>query len=1122
MKKKLFILYFGLLLIQLWTVPANPEIIRFIQNDGSELNLFQRGDEFVHWSETSDGYTVLNDGNNMFFYAILDNRGDMGRSDIQAHNHEDRDIIEINFLRTIEKKYHFSEAQVTQFKEVISKHFDNRGRGFPTTGTNNLLMILANFSNTSTSYTQSDFNNYMNQVNYNGTGSFRDFYFECSYGLLTVNTTVSNWVVLPNNHDYYGPQARWGEFAYDSVEAADSSVDYSNFDNDSDGTVDGVAIIHQGPGQEATSNTNDIWSHSWNLSSAGYSSAQRTFDGVLVNAYTTQPETGSGGMATIGVMCHEFGHNLGAPDFYDTDYGTGGQYNGTGYWDTMASGSYNGSPSGSKPAHHNGFTKWYYYSWCSPTLISTSSNITMRNSVDYSTDFYYYTTTTSNEYFFLENRQQTGFDSGLPGHGLIIYHVDQDYIDIHDGPNDINASSHQGLYPKAANGTINNASCPFPGTSSNTSFTDTTTPDSKSWANANTNKPITDIQEIASVITFAFMGGPSQIPDITVNQTTFSETLDVNTTGPQTLSISNNGEAGSTLDYEALILTPGGRSFTPPEKYPKFIYSDPPEAVPANIELGTFNRVATTLYYHNSPAHAIGTSGTATWICAIRFTSAELSAYYADYEIQKIRIYINGSVFTECVIKVWEGGSYGDPGSEIYSQDVTGIIGSGWNEHSLSSPVSLISGNEYWVGYSITATAGYPSTTDDGELVSGKGAWIKWGSGAWQELPGFNAPWIWNWLINMEIDETLPKLTVTSPNGPENWAIGSAKDITWTHSGLPLANVKLEMSINNGFSYSEITPSTPNDGTHEWTITGDASEDCLIRISDPATPSTNDVSNAPFRIYNTVPWLTMDQDSGSLAQGGTDNITLTFNSTGLSEGIYNANIEIISNDPDEGTVIIPVTLDVRDDPLPVILSSFIAEYEDNYPSILWTTQSETNNLGWNIYCSPSQNIGQGNQLNTELIPGAGTTTNPTFYKFDDTYSTFYPGNTYWYFLESVDLSGETSSYGSTFIEIPTDGEEPNLPEIPIEYGLLNNHPNPFNPDTIISFNLKNDEFVRLKIYNSNGNLVRHLIEGQYQAGLHKYIWDGKDVSGKQMSSGIYIYYLEAGEYSSSKKMMILK
>jgi uncharacterized protein (TIGR02145 family) len=122
-------------------------------------------------------------------------------------------------------------------------------------------------------------------------------------------------------------------------------------------------------------------------------------------------------------------------------------------------------------------------------------------------DVFRYNTTTTNEYFLCENRQQTGFDAGLPGYGLMIYHVDGSYIAAHTNTNDINANSHQGMFPMSAvanttsgimpsaSSNINTEGCPWPGTESKTTFSDGTIPNSKSWAGANTDKPLLDITE---------------------------------------------------------------------------------------------------------------------------------------------------------------------------------------------------------------------------------------------------------------------------------------------------------------------------------------------------------------------------------------------------------------------------------------------------------------------------------------------------------------------------------------------------------------------------------------------------------------------------------------------------
>ena len=240
------------------------------------------GDAVVNWATTTDGYTLLMNENNGFEYAIQSKNDGLVPSGILAQNPEDRSEDALGFLDNVKPGLLYSKDQVIAKKEnhLFFANKDKSASAFPTTGTRNYIVILANFSNTSTTYSQSNFNNYMNQVNYNGTGSFKDYYLENSYGQLIINTTVTVWVTLPNTHDYYGPDTKWGEFAYRSVQAADPYVNYANFDNDGDGTVDGIGIIHQGRGQEESGNTLDIWSHSWNLASAGYSSAQRTFDGV--------------------------------------------------------------------------------------------------------------------------------------------------------------------------------------------------------------------------------------------------------------------------------------------------------------------------------------------------------------------------------------------------------------------------------------------------------------------------------------------------------------------------------------------------------------------------------------------------------------------------------------------------------------------------------------------------------------------------------------------------------------------------------------------------------------------------------------------------------------------------
>jgi hypothetical protein len=94
--------------------------------------------------------------------------------------------------------------------------------------------------------------------------------------------------------------------------------------------------------------------------------------------------------------------------------------------------------------------------------------------------------------------------------------------------------------------------------------------------------------------------------------------------------------------------------------------------------------------------------------------------------------------------------------------------------------------------------------------------------------------------------------------------------------------------------------------------------------------------------------------------------------------------------------------------------------------------------------------------------------------------------------------------------------------IPEEMGLRQNYPNPFNPSTTIAFSLNSTTDVNLLIYNIQGKIVKHLVSGNYPAGIYNVEWDGRNENGTKISSGIYFYRLQAGSYIKMKKMIFAK
>lgn len=547
-----------------YAVGAFPYPQQVKQPDGSSLTIKVHGDEWYNWITTTDGFRILKNENGFFEYASQLKSGAIVPSGIKASNPDLRAPQENNFLASIPpnigiSRKAFNEKRKQKYQSYLKS--STMSTYFPASGDNNLLLILANFADRDTTFSTADFDNFMNEAGYNGTGSFKDYYQEVSRGALTINTTVTKWVEVPGNHDYYGPEGKWGEFALQAVQqAAASGIDFSQFDNDGDGEVEGIAIIHQGAGQEVTSDETDIWSHSYSFSSWGVSESERTFNGVVVDQYTIQPEwrSSSGDINTIGVICHEFGHNLGLLDFYDTNEETDGQYDGTGAWDIMASGTYNGTPSGSTPAHHNPFSK-AELGWVDITVINEPSEISL-NPVYTSGEVLKINSPVENEYLLLENRQKTGFDAYLPGAGMLVYHVDGNLIEQRRQTNNINVDSHQAFYPIAANGTINNASCPFPGTASVTALTDDTSPAMETWDGQGFNRSITAIVMSSEIISFDFMsiqdGSPIEFDAIAKDDQNIDLTwTPASENYPVLVAWSSDGTFGDPVDGQ--IFSPG-------------------------------------------------------------------------------------------------------------------------------------------------------------------------------------------------------------------------------------------------------------------------------------------------------------------------------------------------------------------------------------------------------------------------------------------------------------------------------------------------------------------------------------------------------------------------------------
>jgi flagellar hook assembly protein FlgD len=94
--------------------------------------------------------------------------------------------------------------------------------------------------------------------------------------------------------------------------------------------------------------------------------------------------------------------------------------------------------------------------------------------------------------------------------------------------------------------------------------------------------------------------------------------------------------------------------------------------------------------------------------------------------------------------------------------------------------------------------------------------------------------------------------------------------------------------------------------------------------------------------------------------------------------------------------------------------------------------------------------------------------------------------------------------------------------VPTTFAISQNYPNPFNPTTMIDYAVREQSFVGIKVYNLLGQEVKDLVSEEMDAGVYSVAWDGRDNFGKEVPSGMYMYKMNAGSFSQTRKMMLLK
>ena len=452
--------------------------------DGSEVSLSLYGDEYYHYYATADGQRYIKQGDS---YVAADDAAEAKRRAALSTPRRSQGLIP--------------------------------GTTYPALGKQKGLVILVEYTDVKFNVAEPQiyFSRMLNEPSfsdYGGTGSARDYFIASSGGMFEPEFDVYGPVTLAHDQKYYGGNNYYDQdsapeqMAIEACRTLNPDIDFTQYDRDNDGYIDYVYIYYAGRGEASGGSSDCVWPHSWDVRSA-YPGQTFTFDGVILSKYACSNEWETsivdGGFRPVGIgpFVHEFSHVLGLADEYATDYSSSFT---PGAYSVMDYGPYNNDCN--TPPLYSAFES-YAVGWMTPQPLGTQArNVSLHQLGSEAVEAYIIGDGSANEYYLIENRQQAGWDSYIPGRGMLVWHIDYDE-DVWSQNIVNNTSSHNYIDLIEADGKRSEktrAGDPFPGTSNVTALTPT------SWSGASYGIALSDITERADgVVALRVNGGAATI-----------------------------------------------------------------------------------------------------------------------------------------------------------------------------------------------------------------------------------------------------------------------------------------------------------------------------------------------------------------------------------------------------------------------------------------------------------------------------------------------------------------------------------------------------------------------------------------------------------------------------------
>lgn len=464
--KRLTILMIAMLMgiASLWARPGYSKPIDVFQPDGTTVTLLMRGDEYLSYMTTIDGYTVIKGEDGYYRYAEKAD-GQLAATGIIAKNPAERSEADNAFLKGRKKnicsditadalKYKATAAQMIVEKPTGMDNGSRRSASiWDRINYDNFkgLVVLVEWNDRK--FTTDDplalYQRLTNERNLHDTshtyypvdvpGSARDYFYDNSMGIFNPTFdvvgpfTINYSCTYPKPKNETGQQDNgYGNRLINIIKAImtqlNNTTDFSDYDLNNDGVIDMIYFIFAGYGSYVQGNDyRYIWPHANDFTDYSYYYNLR-YDGKRFGRYACSVEIQDyEGLASqhvwldgIGTICHEFSHVLGLADHYDTNYEENGQANHPGEWDIMAGGAdFN---YGLSPVGYNAFER-YVLGFTEPEVLSVAGNYELP-AFNTGNKAYRVLTNKTDEEFFIENRQKQGWDTFLPKAGLLLWRAD--------------------------------------------------------------------------------------------------------------------------------------------------------------------------------------------------------------------------------------------------------------------------------------------------------------------------------------------------------------------------------------------------------------------------------------------------------------------------------------------------------------------------------------------------------------------------------------------------------------------------------------------------------------------------------------------------------------------------